>query len=128
MSVQAVWDTDEKTTIRLDFIGEWTWDEIQRAIENVREMKAAVPNKIDVVVDLTQSAHFMPDSLLTNAKKFARAASSQWNGTLILIGAPLLVEVVGGRLHQIYPAFFKKEILFAASLEEARQMLVKDRK
>jgi hypothetical protein len=127
MSIHVSWDSDEKAVIRLDFVGEWTWEEVEQAAQTAHQMKKNCMSPIGVIVDLTKSEHTPYGHILTHARNFASTASPNWSHTVVIVGANVLIEVISSKLHQIYPRFFKKTFLFASSIDEARQKLIEER-
>jgi hypothetical protein len=67
MAVQIMWDNPEKTIVRYNFEGRWTWDEFYPVYKEALAMELSVPHRVDVIVDL-QNARLFPDNLLTHMK------------------------------------------------------------
>lgn len=67
MSVQVFWDNPEKTVVRYDFEGRWTWDEFYPAYKQAIEMELSVAHRVDVIVNLEQ-ARLFPDNMLSHLK------------------------------------------------------------
>ncbi len=127
MSVHVSWDSDEKAVIRLDFVGEWTWEEVEQAVQTVHQMEESCTSQLAVIVDLTKSEHTPYGHILTHARNFASTASPNWSHIVVIVGANVVIEVISSKLPQIYPRFFKKTFLFASSIDEARQKLIEER-
>ena len=58
MPMHIYFDNDEKTIIRCDSSGSWTWDEYHEAIEEIAAMIRGVSHRVDLIT--------VPDNTATN--------------------------------------------------------------
>ena len=67
MSVIVTWDNDEKTILRYQFGGKWTWDEYLEALQDGRTMMANVSHYVCILNDMHETA-FLPPNFVTLAR------------------------------------------------------------
>src|ERR1041385_3286284 len=71
MPVHCYWEDSEKTIVRHDLEGTWTWDEMYAAFYKAIEMETAVTNRVDVILDMRHSTHTVPGNALLHVKNFS---------------------------------------------------------
>jgi hypothetical protein len=50
MPLHISWDNDEKTIIRCEGEGKWTWDDYHDALNQVMDMAKTVSNRVDLII------------------------------------------------------------------------------
>jgi hypothetical protein len=60
MPVKVVWDTADKTRLRVDFEEPWNWAECDQAIDIVGMMLNSVQHSVDVISSLFASRRLSP--------------------------------------------------------------------
>jgi hypothetical protein len=121
-AITVSWD-DASTILRLDFHGRWSWSDFDRAWEQVVHHARTTPGRIDYVFDISDSTLLPPDLGLRIRR--GRYTIPRDDALRVVVGADRFLQpflVVLARL-------FSREsrLLFAASLEEARQLIHQDR-
>jgi hypothetical protein len=122
MSVQVHWDNTDKTVIRYDFEGKWTWDEFYAAFEQARSMIAGIPHVVDFICVIQQvSGFFMPLNLLFHIRKIYTDVPSNV-GITILAGPPSELIAIYSMIKRAYPMIAVRYAV-APTLEQARIVL-----
>lgn len=55
MSITVSWDDDAQTILRWDFVGMWTWDELERELAATAQRMNDRPSPVSAICDLTCS-------------------------------------------------------------------------
>lgn len=70
MSVQIVWDNNEKTIIRFIFEGKWTWEEFYPTHYKAIDMVKSVTHRVNVIVDMRKGVS-TPANVLMHIKNIS---------------------------------------------------------
>ena len=128
MPLHVYWDNDEKTIIRCDSAGKWTWDEYHAALDEICVLARSVAHRVDLISIGT------PDSAMPKGSPqphFERAAK------ILPDNLGLNITVTGCRLAAVMVNIWKKlpggkklsdAVELVATEEEAYRMVAKDRK
>jgi hypothetical protein len=68
MVIRYYWQDDEKTLIRYELEGSWTWDEMYQVLYEAREEILAIDHRVDAIIDL-RNTHNVPAAGLTHIKR-----------------------------------------------------------
>ena len=120
MPVNAVWDDEAKTIVRLDYIGKWTWDDVYVATEAMNEMMKSVSHPVSIIHNMFDSAG-IPSGAITQARKFTEGLPENW-GLSVVIGSGLFAESlvnVFGKLYRKLGEHYRT----ASNLEQARKLI-----
>lgn len=120
MPINIVWDNTEKTTMRYDFEGGWTWEEFYPAMQQGVEMRQEVTHTVNIIVNLEKSLR-IPNNVLTHLKRLATNDRGN-RGMIVLAGGGGFVIA----LVRIYTSLFKSSQRFVKvtkSVDEARDFL-----
>lgn len=120
MPISIHWDNEEKTTLRWDFEGRWTWIEFYEAIEEDYALREETDHKINSVIYLGNSST-IPSGAPSQFHRLAKWSHPR-AGKTVIVGANRFVEI----LVQIFSTVQRdigKRIVMAKSLEEARELL-----
>ena len=126
MSVTIQWDNEEKTILRYDMSGFWTWDEFFPAFEQGKQMISEVEHEVSFIVNPldNQSRNHIPTSVLTHIRSINRNVPPNAGPTVsvsVSNFARALIRTLSYLAPQIAERYF-----FADSLEQAR-ILLKER-
>ncbi len=125
MPTKCYWDDpDTQTIIRIDYEGNWTWEEYFKAADEGRQMALTVNHRVDYITDLSRGQQPRSGSALSNGKTvLSRLAPN----------SGIVVNVVGG-FEAVLLNIFKKfdrdlgKVMYGAkSIDEARQIIAKER-
>jgi hypothetical protein len=123
MPVTNVWDNDEKTVIRMEVVGRWTWDEMYQGSQDGYIMLETVDNIVDAIIDFSQSAGIPPNAL-THARNMMGRQHPR-TGVTVFIGVNAMFMSLWRAFTRVHTLFLKEQdFTFAASLDEARALLV----
>lgn len=120
MGVSVTWDNAEKTVIRYDFEGSWSWDEAQQALAKVKVMMGTVDHVVDFIADL-RSCRSQPTDLLNKALQVARRTPAN-TGILVMVGANRFIQSLYTVFKRVY-ADLAGETMFVDTLEDARAFI-----
>jgi hypothetical protein len=70
MSIRVYWENPQKTIVRYDFEGVWTWDELYAAYYEAIAMETSVTHRVDIILDLRYSGR-IPGNVLLHIKNFS---------------------------------------------------------
>ena len=93
MGVVVDWTDAEKKIIRYDFPGQWTWDELYEAMNQVNEMMATVPYNVYVVISFERSKG-IPPGALTHLRIGTLKAAPNWGGGVFIGVSSLLAALL----------------------------------
>lgn len=123
MAIVTRWDNKKKTIVLLEFETEWTWDDLEAAVQKADNLIGSVDNFVDLIIDLEGAA--IPRDILTGAKNLLASGEARPNeGARVVVGA-------NGALRAIYQTLQKtvnndgdgREVLFASNLSDARAII-----
>ena len=89
MGIVTTWDNRDKTTVRMEFESEWTWQDLESAIEATDSYISSVTHQVDVIVDI-EGANLPKDfmsaakNLLANPQPVPMKAYVWWWGQVAL--------------------------------------------
>jgi len=85
MSIQILWDDDDKTIMRQVFCGRWTVEEYRHIIEKTEKLLKGLPHTVHIIMDLRQSEN-TPSNILSTIR-FAASKITDNLGTVVFVGA-----------------------------------------
>jgi hypothetical protein len=123
MSVSLHWDNEERSVLRYDFYGRWTWDEFAPEFERANIYLRLSNWTIHFIMCLGDEAarNHLPPGALIRAINIHRNAPPN-TGKTVIVNAGMVYRTVAQTGAAAYPAIGKK-YLFADTLEEARALL-----
>lgn len=120
MPVHIVWDDDDRTIIRYDYEGRWTWEELYIASKQVPDMFSAVSHSVDVIHNLTGSRG-LPGGALSHANRLSTQLPDNW-GVSVVAGSNMFVSGMLNVFRKIYRQFGERYFT-TTTLEEAYALL-----
>ena len=129
MSVRAYWVNEEKTVVRYDFEGNWTWDELYPVFQEALAMERSVPHRVDVILDMTRAGR-LPANALLHVKNISDkqpdnigltviVSPNQFVGSLYTIGVRFYAKIA--YYFRVTKTFDEANAVIAAAREEASQ-------
>ena len=121
MGVNVLWDNEEKTIIRQDYQGPWTWNEFFQACAQSAGMMREVTHRVDLVADLKQGIMPRSGSSISFARKVLNDYPANWGGMIIIVNPYI------GALVSVFKQFDRKlgaKVNTAPSLDAARKMIL----
>ncbi|MEZ4670385.1 MAG: hypothetical protein R3E39_20960 [Anaerolineae bacterium] len=120
MAVAVDWLNDDQTILKYEFDGQWTWNELYAALQQVDMMMNSVEHTVYVIIDY-QGSQGIPPGALTHLRSSTMRAAPNWGGG-VFIGISSLVE----SLLNIFTNLNRKlaeRYATAANIEEALSIL-----
>ena len=118
----TVWDNADKTVVRAELSGDWTWDERAQSVREAVDMMRSVSHQVDLIA--IHHNNRIPSGAMLQGRRLLNAMPDNWGFMVIVSGGfirsmiMLLKQVSGSQ---------GERILVAASLEEARILLTQQR-
>lgn len=121
--IASCWDDAEKSIIRHDFQGKWTWKEFFDAEVLANEMASSVPHRVDIIANM-RAGYMPPDNALANARALIlRRTPNQ--GVIVVVVNPLLSMTI--KIFKQVDTDFDKAVRAADSVNEAREAIKRER-
>jgi hypothetical protein len=105
MSIIVDWYNDNHTEIVHTYIGDWTWDELFAALDQIMQLMDSVNHTVNVIINMRQSQRmptmFAPSSL----RKIAYAAPTHHrnSGLFVILGANAFIKGMFSIFSKLYP-------------------------
>ena len=124
MPVTIEWDNPEKTIVRMEMIGNWTWDEARAGADKGYAMLNSVTYEVGTIIDFSQGSG-LPASALSNARSMIQRRHPR-TGLTVFVGANAVFMALWNVFSKVYNLFARKQnSVFAPSVEAARGILAK---
>lgn len=123
MAIITRWDNKKKTVVLLEFESEWSWTELEEAVQKADALIGSVEHFVDLIIDLEGTS--IPKDILNAAKTLLSSGEARPNeGARVVVGA-------NGAMRTIYQTIQKtlnnavegREILFAPNISDARAII-----
>jgi hypothetical protein len=123
MGINVRWDNRDKTAVLLEFETEWTFSDLEAAIQRIDDLLVSVPQTVDVVIDVEGAR--LPKDVITMARSLMSTGEARTNeGRRVVVGANNVIRQGYQLLQKTFPNQMKgREILFADDLDTARGIL-----
>ena len=123
MAIVTRWDNRKKSIILLEFESEWTWDDLQGAVQKADSLIGGVAHTVHLIVDLEGAA--IPGDIWTRAKDLLAAGEARPNeGARVVVGANGALRTIYQTLQRAMQSdVSQREVLFADSLSDARAII-----
>ncbi len=126
MAVHIQWDNSEKTVLRYDFEGRWTWQEFMAIFPQAKTMASTVQHTVHSIVNPLddKSRGYLPPNTLAQVVQLYRGAPPNIGATVI-VGGSEFFRTLNRLSRRFYPRIAER-YQFADTLEEARSILRKE--
>jgi hypothetical protein len=64
MTIEVFWVDEKQEIVTMHFNQDWTIEELQQAIQKIRDLSADVDRRVHVILDASQRQEFPPNQLL----------------------------------------------------------------
>jgi hypothetical protein len=85
MPLCVFWDDPEKTILRCESEGRWTWEEYHAALEQVRDMISSVDHRVDLINGERPGAIMPSGSVLTHFQRASKILPPNLGANVIVI-------------------------------------------
>ncbi len=125
-NVTVIWDEVVRATLYVRFSGNWTWDDLHDAGEQVRRMladgPACVDRSVDLIVDCTDAGPVpLTGSAVANVHLAVRPFQDRV-GLFVFVGASATVVSLTRLYTNLYRGLARR-YTFAGTLDDARRLL-----
>lgn len=122
MTVNVCWDDEDKTIARMDFIGEWTWEEVRQAVTQMRAMMGEVTYNFNFIIDVSEGIG-APSPFLSQLRNVMQN-SNPYMGITVLMGLNDAILIFWKIFVQVYGRLIRRDrYAYAKTAEEARTII-----
>ncbi|GAB4521392.1 MAG: hypothetical protein OHK0046_32710 [Anaerolineae bacterium] len=124
MTITIVWDDAEKTRLRYDISGAWTWQELHEAQATIFAMMDESPRaRIGTIAHFTEGKVSIPPNTARDIQRLRFAAHPK-AGLTVIVGASGAMKAAFRLLRTAYTMTGRSvEFAYANALEDARLLL-----
>lgn len=115
MPITVEWDNPEKTIIRQTYTGSWTWDDLEKASDQVNALQDTVDHRVHLLADL-RNGKTLPENPIKQAANVHRNHPN--NGKVVIVGGNLVVRGLFRMIAKVYPVL-GATLNFVDTFEEA---------
>jgi hypothetical protein len=120
LSIEVVWDNDERTIIHYYFSRQWTWDDFFTAKENAYNMIDGQSHHVGVIMSGPREMAF-PPNMLTHLRSALGNTHSNTKIVVVVIENAFLRAMINILIHAAKGS--RSKLLIANTIEEARQAI-----
>ncbi len=123
MAIVTRWDNKKKTIVLLEFESEWSWEELEEAVQRADTLIGSVDHFVDLIIDLEGAA--IPKDVFSAAKTLLASGEARPNeGARVVVGANGAIKTIYQTIQKTFNnAVEGREILFAPNLSDARAII-----
>ena len=123
MAIVTRWDNKKKTVILLEFESEWTWEELEAAVQKADGLIGSVEHYVDLIIDLEGTT--IPRDVLNAAKTLLASGEARPNeGARVVVGANGALKTIYQTIQKTFNSAVEgREVLFAPNIADARAIL-----
>ncbi|MFN8560218.1 MAG: hypothetical protein U0703_00940 [Anaerolineae bacterium] len=120
MPVLISWDDDAKTTLRYQYEGKWTWDEVDTATDEVVALMRVTTHSVSIIHDMTRSPG-LPSGALTG-RTAARDLPENWDISVV-VGSGVITEALLNIFTRVYKKLGEHYKTASSPGDEARAII-----
>lgn len=102
MGIRQWWDEKDKTLVRCEIRGEWTWEEFHEAMAQIRALARQVKYRVDMVIDLSEAGP-LPMSAASLQLKNMLDRMPEHFGVTVLVTSDNYTRMVVESLDRVLP-------------------------
>ena len=123
MAILTRWDNKKKTIVLPEFESEWTWQDLESAVQRADALIGSVAHYVDLIIDLEGAA--IPKDVFTAAKTLLDSGEARPNeGARVVVGANGAIRTIYQTIQKTFNSAVEgREVLFAANLSDARAII-----
>ena len=123
MAIITRWDNRQKTIVLLEFESEWSWTELEEAVQKADALIGGVDHVVDLLIDLEGTS--IPKDILTSVKTLLATGEARPNeGVRVVVGASGAIRTIYEMIQKAHnSAVAGREVLFADNLADARAII-----
>ncbi len=124
MPITINWLDADKTIIRYEFEGHWTWTDLHDAIKQVNSMLESVVHPVYVIIDVSKGS-VVPSGAISQMRMGNMNPASNWAGG-VFVGMSTFLRTLISTFGRVYPKMGERYIV-ANSMDEALQIIKQKR-
>lgn len=124
MPVNMLWDDTEKSILRFEYHGKWSWEEVYDMMAQANVELSAVQHRVDTIHDFTGS-NGLPSNALSHASSLSRHIPEQ-TGISVVTGSSVFINTLLSVFSKVYPQFGSR-YKSAGTLAEAYALIERSR-
>jgi hypothetical protein len=124
MPIVVQYDNDQRSVIRYEFIGNWTWSDYSQAIKEAHKLAESLPHVANLILDFSRGSSF-PSYAMSNFGSSWRTLSQKFRSTVIVSNS-LYIEVLV-KVFQRMSNIEDNKIVLVRTLADAYQLLADDK-
>ncbi len=123
MAIVTRWDNKKKTVVLLEFESEWSWEELEEAVQRADALIGSVGHFVDLIIDLDGTV--IPKDVFSSAKTLLASGEARPNeGARVVVGANGAIKTIYQTIQKTFNnAVEGREILFAPNMSDARAII-----
>ncbi len=123
MAIVTRWDNKKKSVILLEFESEWTWEELEAAVQKADGLIGSVEHYVDLIIDLEGTS--IPSNVLNAAKTLLASGEARPNeGARVVVGANGALKTIYQTIQKTFNSAVEgREVLFAPNIADARAIV-----
>ncbi len=122
MAIITRWDNKKKSVVLLEFESEWSWGELEEAVQKADSLIGSVENFVDLIIDLEGTS--IPKDVVNAAKTLLASGEARPNeGARVVVGANGAMKTIYQAVQKTLNNVSEREILFAPSIADARAII-----
>ena len=122
MAIITRWDNKKKSVVLLEFESEWSWGELEEAVQKADALIGSVENFVDLIIDLEGTS--IPKDIVNAAKTLLASGAARPNeGARVVVGANGAMKTIYQAVQKTVNSVSEREILFAPSIADARAII-----
>jgi hypothetical protein len=127
MPLHVYWDNHEKTIIRCEADGLWTWDEYHQALDQIAAMMREVEHRVDLMNIRGNDRASMPRGSAMPHFKRAMKIMPPNRGLMVLVTNSAFGKSMVSVFLKVYGQISGDRLVMAGSIEEAYRRIAEDR-
>ncbi len=125
MGITILWDNEAKTTLRLDFEGQWSWAQYDKAITEASATIKSAERGVDVIHNLLEGSRMPLGYFLPHFQSALKLMETNL-GSIVIVGGSHSMRILLAMFIETFTALGGK-VTFTNSLAEARTILAEQR-
>jgi hypothetical protein len=117
MAVTVNWVNPQRTLIKYDFSGRWTWGELYTALLRGRYLQDSVDHTVYMIFDMRSSAE-IPDNAISQVRRFIQYVGNN-SGLHVVIADNIVAKFFTNLFLRFYPGGLNRRYRMATSIDEA---------
>ncbi len=126
MQITVFWEDDEKTIIRSESSGHWTWDDYHEAVEKVVMMANSVNYRVDLIISALPGAVAPSGSSMPHYQRAWRIMPKNVRLNIV-VNSNTFGRMIINTFTRLNTGKGGLKVIAAGSLDEARAVIARDR-